>query len=273
MSLPRSELAQREHLALAVVEGPVSATGVAAVADLQARADAAVEDEHVRHQIGHLLRGCGDYVDRQPGVLVSVGTLKHLRVEPRQHPGEHARGHALQVAHGTPASISPTRRRTASAQSSVEPRRAEAQVLPEVAKQTPPGDHPRLVGRAREEDAGGAGHQGPVEVEERRGARGRRVAWAQLVFLVRVRAGGLCLQVVGAGPPSRRPRVVLRRERAHAGGTRLRRGRSPRRPGRRRSRSPRSRGHRRGGAAPARASRGCARRRRRSGGRARRRRR
>ena len=152
--LPRGELAQREHLALAVVEGPVGAAGVAAVAHLQARADATVEDEHVGEQVGHLLRGGGDDVDGPPRILVGVGALEHLRVQPRQHPGEHARRHALQVAHGHPGEhladapahlVGPIVGRAA---------QAKAEVLVEVAQQPPARDHPRLVGRAREEDAG-----------------------------------------------------------------------------------------------------------------------
>ena len=152
-ALARGELAQRVDLALAVVEGPGGAAGVAAFDDLQARADAAVEGEHVGEQVGHLLGGGGDDVDGLAGVLVAVGALEHLRVQAREHAGEHARGHALQVADGDagehlphphPDGVGPVVGRAA---------QAEAQVLVEVAEQLRARDHARLEGRAREEDA------------------------------------------------------------------------------------------------------------------------
>ena len=85
MPLALGDLAHREHLALAIVERPRRPAGVAAVDDLRARAEAAVEVEHVREQVGHLLRGRGQDVDRQTRVLVGVSALEHLRVQARQH--------------------------------------------------------------------------------------------------------------------------------------------------------------------------------------------
>jgi len=51
------------------------------------------------------------------------------------------------------------------------PAQAEAQVLVGVADETAARDHPGLIGRTREEDARGPGHQRLVQVKERRRAR------------------------------------------------------------------------------------------------------
>ncbi len=53
----------------------------------------------MRQQIGHLLGGGGHDVHQPARVLVRVGALEHLRIQPRQHPREHARGQALQITH------------------------------------------------------------------------------------------------------------------------------------------------------------------------------
>ena len=75
------------------------AAGVDAVADLRARADAAVEAEHVREHLGQLVRGRRADVDLAAGVLVLPGDLQHLRVDARQDAREHRRAEPLQVAH------------------------------------------------------------------------------------------------------------------------------------------------------------------------------
>ena len=60
----------------------------------------------------------------RPGVLVLVGDLEHLRVQARQHAGEHLAATAARGrARAGPSIISPTRSRTSSVASSVEPRR------------------------------------------------------------------------------------------------------------------------------------------------------
>ncbi len=103
-------------------------------------------------------------------VLVRVGAREHLRVQPRQHAGEHARGHPLEVAHAHPRdhlADAPAHVVGAVVGRAAQP---EAEVLVDVAQQPRARDHPRLVGRAGEEDARGPRHQRLVEVEERRGA-------------------------------------------------------------------------------------------------------
>ena len=170
--LALGQLAHREHLALAVVERARRAARVAAFDDLRARAEAAVEGEHVRQQVGHLLRGGGHDVHRPARVLVRVGALEHLRIQPRQHPGEHARGQALQVAHGHVGDHLPHALAHLIGAIVGRAAQAEAQVLIRVAREPPARDHARLVSGAREEDPRGARHQRAVEVEERRLAVG-----------------------------------------------------------------------------------------------------
>ena len=240
------QLAHRHGLALAVGEGPGGAAGVAPVDDLRARAERAVEAQHVGQHLGHLLRGRRADVDGAPRVLVGVGHLEHLRVQARQHAGQHLRAPG---AAGRPRAgreiISPTSRRTRSVAWSVEPRRRNLTFSQRVARDPPAGEQARAARRARPVQAGRAGHQRAVEVEERGAAPvlGRDV-------------GDLLLRGdVVRHAPSRAPSG------------------SRRRPGRRRCRSRRSPGRRRAGAARARARRGSARPRRRSGGRGRRRRR
>ena len=123
-ALARGQLADRLRLALAVVERAALAAGVDAVDDLGDAADRAVEREHDRHQLGHLLRGRGADEDRAALVLMRVGELEHARIQAREHAGEHAcRRAAGGRAPSRPRASSPTRSRTASVALSVEPLR------------------------------------------------------------------------------------------------------------------------------------------------------
>ena len=167
-ALALGQLAHREHLALAVVEGPGRPARVAAVDDLRARAEAAVEGEHVRQQIGHLLGGRGQDVHGHARVLVGVGAREHLRVQPREHAREHPRREPLQVADAHAGDHLPDAPAHVVGAIVGRAAQAEAQVLVGVARQAAARDHPRLIGGAGEEDARGAGHQRLVEVEERR---------------------------------------------------------------------------------------------------------
>ena len=74
-------------------------------------------------QVGHLLRGGGDDVDGPARVLMGVGALEHLRIQARQHPGEHARRETLQVAHRHAGDHLPDALAHLVGPSSVEPRR------------------------------------------------------------------------------------------------------------------------------------------------------
>ena len=173
MPSARGELPDRLRLALAVGERAAGAAGVDAVDDLRARADAAVEAEDVGEQLGHLLRRRGDDVDAAAGVLVVVGDGEHLRIQARQ---DAARGRAgarrCRSRTRRPAIIAPTRSRTLSVAASVEPREAEAQVHPRVAREPAPADQPDAPRRAGPVEPRRARHERAVEVEEGRPRRG-----------------------------------------------------------------------------------------------------
>ena len=154
-------------LALAVDEGPVGAPGVDAVAGLRARADAAVEPEHVGQHLGELVRGGGDDVDRPPGVLVLVGGLQDLagRGAAGSPPSASGPSRARSTTRW-PAMAARIRSRTAWSCSSVEPRDPVADVGPGVLGEAAARDHTAPVGRAPEVDRARALDQRLVEVEE-----------------------------------------------------------------------------------------------------------
>ena len=92
-------LADGLGLALAIGERAIRLAGVDAVAHLRARPNAAVEDQHVRHQLGHLVRGGGHDEDLPASVLVLVGLAEDVRIHARQHAREHLVAEPLEVAH------------------------------------------------------------------------------------------------------------------------------------------------------------------------------
>ena len=167
-ALALGELADRLRLALAVGERPAGAAGVVAVDDLGDRADRAVEREHDRHQLGHLLRRGGADEDRPARVLVPVGDLEHLRVQPRQHAGEHVGRQPLQVAHAHALEhlADPLAQRVGARVGRAA--QAEEDVLPRVARELAARDEPGLVRGAPELERRRARDQRAVEVEERR---------------------------------------------------------------------------------------------------------
>ena len=167
-ALALGQLADRLRLALAVGERAAGPAGVLAVERLEHRADRAVERQHDRHQLRHLLRRRGADEHRSPGVLVLVGDRQHARVQPRQHAREHVRREPLHVAHtyaleqlrdAHPHRVGALVGRAA---------QAEAQVLPRVRGQPAARDQAGLVRRAAELERRRAGHQRAVEIEERR---------------------------------------------------------------------------------------------------------
>ena len=167
MPSARRQLAHRHGLALAVGEGPGGAPGVAAVDDLRARAERAVEAQHVGEHLGHLLRGGRADVDRAPGVLVGVGDLEHLRVQARQHAGQHLGRQALQVDHALAGDHLADLAAHAVGRLVGRAAQAELHVLPAVARDPPAGEQARAARGARPVQARRAGHQRAVEVEER----------------------------------------------------------------------------------------------------------
>ena len=84
-------------------------------ADLVAGADAAVHPEHLGQLLDQLVAGGADDEGRAALVLVAVDLVEHLRVDPRQDPGQHLRAHPLDVARAG-------RRRAAPATCSQQPR-------------------------------------------------------------------------------------------------------------------------------------------------------
>ena len=298
-SLALGQLADRLRLALAVRERPAGAARVVPVDDLGHRADGAVERQHDRHQLGHLLRRRGADEDRPAGVLVLVRDRQHARIQAREHAREHVRRQPLEVAH--PHTLEQVRDPLAQRVGAGVGRAAQAEeeVLPRVARDLATRDQTRLVRRAAELERRRARHQRAVEIEERRAllvrppqraAPGRRRedvrplrhTWFRSCVRAPTRRqpappGKDAARVQWRSPcPDRGRRQAVIGGRLAAWGCAIgttKPGRSPRRPDRRRSRSRRSRSRRRAGAARERARRGSARRRRRSGGRWRRRRR
>ena len=117
-------------------------------------------------QVRHLLRGRGQDVHGNARILMGVGALEHLWVQPRKHPSEHARREPLQVAHRHPRDHLPHALAHVIGAIIGRAAQAEAEVLVQIPRQTRARDHSRLIGRTSEEHARGARHQRLVEVEE-----------------------------------------------------------------------------------------------------------
>jgi hypothetical protein len=137
-----------------------------AVDDLRARPETAVEGQHPRQQVGHLLRGGGENVDGHAGVLMGVGALEHLWVEPRQHAAEDPRGEALEIADTDPRDHLPDPLADVVGPVIGRAEEPETDVLIDVHHQPPARDHPCFIRSPGEEHPRRPGHQGLVEIEE-----------------------------------------------------------------------------------------------------------
>ena len=74
----------------------------------------------------------------RPGVLVLVGDLEHLRVQARQHAGEHVGREPLQVAHAHALEqLADALRAARPCPRRSSPRRRNSDVLPRVARELP----------------------------------------------------------------------------------------------------------------------------------------
>ncbi len=166
-ALADGELADGNRLSLAVGEHAAGAARVDAVMDLgDARADRAVEGEHVGKHLGQLLRSCGDDVGPSPRVLMLVGDGQHLRVQARQDPRQDVRAEPLDVADPRPLQArrdAVAQRRGALVRRAVEP---EADIGPGVGRELAASEEAGSVGRARELEGRRALHQGSIEVEK-----------------------------------------------------------------------------------------------------------
>src|SRR5436190_6925946 len=162
----RSQLAHPHRLALAVAERPVEAPGVEAVALLELRARRAVEEQDVGEHLGGPLRRRRDDEHRAPGVLMLVGGLEHLRVQPRQDARQHHRAQPLDVRD---APILEERADAVAHDDGPLVGRAsqpELDVLHGVTGELPARRQTRAARRTGPVEAGRAGHERSVEVEE-----------------------------------------------------------------------------------------------------------
>jgi hypothetical protein len=157
------EAAHRLDLALAVDERSLDVAGQGAVGgDLVARADTPLEPEHVRQQLDERVRGGADDERRAARVLVRVDLVHHLRVDPRQDPGEQVGSHARDVLLGDPPEQVLDEREhglRALVGRTVE---AEAHVVEPPGDQLAAAHHPRPVRGAAEVHRARPRHQGPV---------------------------------------------------------------------------------------------------------------
>jgi hypothetical protein len=104
---------------------------------------------------------------------VAVGDLEHPGVDAREHAGEDVGREPLQVAHADVAEDGRDLVHGAAGLAVGRPAQAEAQVVARRAREVTPREHPVAVHGAPELEGRRAGHERPVEVEERGAAAGR----------------------------------------------------------------------------------------------------
>ena len=167
-ALALRQLPHRLRLPFPVGERPARPPRVLAVDDLRPRADRAVERQHDREQLRHLLRRRRADHDRPPRVLVAVGELEHPRVQPREHAGQHVGREPLEVAHAHAGQQLPDPRSQRVGAGVGRAAQAEQDVLVRVAQQHAAVDEPGPVRRAPELERRRALHQRAIEIEERR---------------------------------------------------------------------------------------------------------
>ena len=111
-----------------------------AVDDLGTGAERAVEAQHVGQHVGHLLRGGGADVDGAARVLVGVGHVEHLGIQPGEHAGQHLGRQALQVDHALARDHLADLAAHAVGRLVGRAAQAELHVLPAVARDPPAGE-------------------------------------------------------------------------------------------------------------------------------------
>ena len=166
-SLGVSQLDDQRGLAAAVGEHAAREAGIDAVDNLRPGAERAVEAEHERHQVSHLLGGRRADVDPPAGVLVRVGEREDARVEIWEHAAQDVMAEAVQLACRHPGHQPADPLADVVSQGVGRPAEPKAEVDREIPDESRSRDQSGTVGGTDEVDPGRPLDQGAVEVEER----------------------------------------------------------------------------------------------------------